>query len=161
MLDKFVSLEKVVFKVIKTLTFSQAMNRRTYFFDLMRIKRLSELCIELKQNYNPTRPTAYDDRVVFTQLDMDLTSLQSQVKFWKMDQQLYIFVDSNKKKGDREKNAEVAEAKSSKEPVVEASDAKASVSEELVFEEPVEDLSAPIPDKQVLIPPTISTIEIT
>lgn len=59
--DKFISLEKTVFKVVKVLTVVQAMYRRVYFFDLMRIKRISELSAKLKQNYVPTCPTAYDD----------------------------------------------------------------------------------------------------
>lgn len=58
------------------------MDRRVYFFELMRIKKLSEVCAELKRNYDPVDPTAYDDHVVFSQLDMDLIGLQSKVKFF-------------------------------------------------------------------------------
>lgn len=49
------------------------LERREYFFDLMRLKKLIVICGLLKVNYDPRSPTAFDDLVVFSQLDMDLT----------------------------------------------------------------------------------------
>lgn len=41
---KFVSLEKADFKVVKSLTVAQDMERRVDFFDLMHVKKLFEVC---------------------------------------------------------------------------------------------------------------------
>lgn len=68
------------------------------FFHLMNIKKLTEICAQLKKNYDPIGPTAYDDRETFTQLDMDIVTLQSKVKFWEMNQQFYIPVESSNSK---------------------------------------------------------------
>lgn len=74
-LEKFIALEKIVLKVVQVVTMAYAMESREYLFDLMRIKKLNEVCGELKRNYDPTSPTAYDDMATFTHLEMDLCSL--------------------------------------------------------------------------------------
>lgn len=71
--------------MVKTLAVAQAMDKKVNFFELMCVRRLSEIWAELKKYYDPVGPTTYNDLVVFTQLDMDLISLQAKVKFWEMD----------------------------------------------------------------------------
>lgn len=85
-LKKFIVLEKIVMKVVKAVTIVHAMEKKEYFYDLMRIKKLSAVCEGLKKNYDPTCPTVHDDRTTFTELDTDLISLQRKVEFWEMDQ---------------------------------------------------------------------------
>lgn len=51
----------------------------------MKIKKLTEVCYELKRNYDPTDPTAYEDKATFTQLDMNLCFLQSKFDLCEMD----------------------------------------------------------------------------
>lgn len=64
----------------------------------MKKKNLTEVFAELKMKYDPTSPTAYSDGATFTQLDMNIVSLHSRVKFWEMDPQLYRPVDSSNSK---------------------------------------------------------------
>lgn len=59
----------------------------------MRIKKLTAICEKLKKNYDPSYPTANDDRETFTQLDSNLISLQMKVKVWEMNQRMYIPVE--------------------------------------------------------------------
>lgn len=47
---------------VKDVIVAHAMVRQVYFFDPMRIKKLTEVYDEMKRNYDPTGPTAYDDR---------------------------------------------------------------------------------------------------
>lgn len=67
-LEKLIALEKTV---------AHAMKNRIYFFDFMRIKKLNEVCAKLKRNYDPTGSAVYDERATFSQLNIDLVSLQS------------------------------------------------------------------------------------
>lgn len=82
------------------MTVAHAMERWVYFFDLMRIKKLSEVCVELKKKYDPTGPTEYDERATFTQLEMDLVNFEVQSQILEMDQQLYLPVDSSNSKSE-------------------------------------------------------------
>lgn len=40
-----------------------------FFFYLMRIKKLSAVCEEFENNYDPQCPIVHDDRTTFTKLD--------------------------------------------------------------------------------------------
>lgn len=97
-LEKFIDLEKAVMKAFKAVIVAHAMELMEYFFDLMRIKKLSEVCAKLKRNYYPTGPTTYNDRGTFIQLNMDVFFLQCKVIFWKIDQQLFQNVDISSSK---------------------------------------------------------------
>lgn len=44
--------------------------------------------------------TQYDDRATFNQLDMELITLLSKVKFWEIDPQLYLPVDFSNSKSE-------------------------------------------------------------
>lgn len=79
-----------MFKEVKEVSVAQAMEQRTYLFELMRITKLTSVCAELRRNYDPRSPTTYDDRAVYTQLDTDLSVLQMRFKFWEQNQEVFI-----------------------------------------------------------------------
>lgn len=56
----------------------------------MKIKRMTKLCGERRQNYDPSCPTAFDDIDVINQLDMDLLCLQMKVKVWEDEHELVL-----------------------------------------------------------------------
>lgn len=89
-LDRFISQEITVFKTVKAITVEQAMGRREYFFDLVRIRKLADICNEIRSSYDPLSSTPVDDRTVFSQLENDLICLQTKVKFWEQIQELFI-----------------------------------------------------------------------
>lgn len=97
---RFIMLEKTVLRAVKARTVPQGLDRREYFFDLVRINRLSNICAKRRQNYDPVSSTAVDDRAVCTQLETDLLSLQMKVKQWEQGQELYIqdFLSKSKEK---------------------------------------------------------------
>lgn len=61
-LEKFIAFEKAV----KVVTMAHAMEHMVYFLELMRIKKLDDVCTEMKKNYDPTIPTTYEDKATFT-----------------------------------------------------------------------------------------------
>lgn len=65
-LETFIAFEKTFFKAVKAVTMAHTMEHQVYFFFLMRIKKLTEVCAMIKRNYDPTTPTSYDDRTTFT-----------------------------------------------------------------------------------------------
>lgn len=71
------------------------MERREYFYELTRLRKLTVTCGLLKVNYDPSSTSAFDDYVVFSQLDMDLISLQAKIKFWEQDQKLFDLIDES------------------------------------------------------------------
>lgn len=66
---------------------------RKYFYDLMRLKKLTVVYELLKMNYNLVGHTAFDDKFVFSQLEMDLISLKMKGKQWEIEQKLLIPVE--------------------------------------------------------------------
>ncbi|XP_073066007.1 uncharacterized protein [Primulina eburnea] len=76
-LKRFIALERVVLKMVKASSIYQALQMKKYFFDLSREKKLQQIVDELRQHFNPTSPTAFNDKAVYAQLETDLIGLQA------------------------------------------------------------------------------------
>lgn len=117
-------------KTVKIVTIAHAMEKRQYLYYLIRIKKLSVICDELKKNYDPTCLNSHDDRATFTQLDTNLISLHTKVKFWKMDQKLFVPVESKKSSKDSIPKKSKAEIHEEEQQVEEDSSDKVSSEDE-------------------------------
>lgn len=93
------------------------MNRREYFFDLIRLKQLTSICAERRRSYNPVSSTAVDDRAICSQMEADLLTLHMKVKFW--EQQNTLFVRTESAKSTKKKTALKEDAPEASKSLVE------------------------------------------
>lgn len=99
-LDKTIHLKKKIIKLMKTRYVNKVLQKILYLMNLIKIKRISEICAENKHNNDPSCPNAFDDDfAVINQLDMDLFCLLIKVKFWEDEHDLVIpFTKRSEKK---------------------------------------------------------------
>lgn len=79
-LDKAIILLKSFLMHTKIQDLSEAIQRRSYMMDLIKIKKLTSICAKRRRHYDPQCLTTFDDIEVINQLDMDLLCLQMKVK---------------------------------------------------------------------------------